>query len=65
MAEFCLDCLRRMDGINYKRSKFIISWERDLCEGCGQGKRVVVAERRPTLFPLLGELIATLRDHSD
>lgn len=65
MAEFCLDCLRKMDGINYKRSKFIISWERDLCEGCGQWKRVVVAERGPTPFALLGDLIAALRDRSN
>lgn len=42
MAEFCLECLRELDGINYRKGEFVLSRELELCEGCGQWKRVVV-----------------------
>lgn len=35
MAEFCLDCLRELDGINYNETEFYVSDELELCEGCG------------------------------
>lgn len=53
MAEFCLDCLRKLDGINYKDDEFEISTELDLCEGCGEWKHVVVCRKG---FPHLGLL---------
>ncbi len=65
MAEFCLDCLRRMDGIDYDASRFELSREPYLCEGCGQFKRVVIAEREPWRFGLLDALIALLRRSDD
>ena len=42
MAEFCYECWNEMH--NTKRSKydFILSWEKDLRQGCGQYKRVIV-----------------------
>lgn len=46
MAEFCLDCLNKINGTNYDESKYIISDDLDLCEGCGEWKPVVVAVRR-------------------
>ena len=46
MAEFCLDCLNKINGTNYDESKYIISDDLDLCEGCGEWKPVVVAMRR-------------------
>lgn len=46
MAEFCLECLNKMYGRNDSTKKYIISKEYDLCEGCGEWKNVVVAERK-------------------
>lgn len=45
MAEFCLECMRKLDGINYPKDAVVLSDELDLCEGCGQWKRVVVKFR--------------------
>lgn len=45
MAEFCLDCLRELDGINYNETEFYVSDELELCEGCGEWKHVVIALR--------------------
>ncbi len=45
MAEFCLECLRELDEINYKEKDFIISKDLDLCEGCGEWKHVVEIAR--------------------
>ncbi len=54
MAEFCLECLRELDGINYQEGEFILSRGRELCEGCGQLKRVVIARSAcPPLTALL------------
>lgn len=65
MAEFCLDCLRELDGISYRREEFVLSHRPELCEGCGQFKRVVIAKRNPSLFSLLGDFIAALTGHDD
>ncbi len=46
MAEFCLDCLNRINGTNESEEKYVISRDLDLCEGCGEWKSVVVLERR-------------------
>ncbi len=45
MAEFCLDCWNKLNQSNYKKVKYIISKDLDLCEGCGKLKQVIVAER--------------------
>ena len=64
MAEFCLDCLREMDGRNYDEADFVLSDDLDLCEGCGQWKHVVVAWRQHFIFEdlwlFLKQLIAFL-----
>lgn len=41
MAEFCLDCWNRLNGRNDPPEKYIISRRPDLCEGCGEWKRVI------------------------
>ena len=55
MAEFCLECWNKMNGTDDSKWKYTLSWERELCEGCGQWKRVVVCEREwlLRLFPFL------------
>ena len=45
MAEFCLDCWNRLLGTNDKKWRYVITSYRDLCEGCGQYKQVIVTER--------------------
>ncbi len=45
MAEFCLDCWNKLNEINDSPRRYVISRELDLCEGCGEYKRVIVAER--------------------
>lgn len=46
MAEFCLRCLNEMDNTNYTKRDVHLSLFRELCEGCGDTRRVVVAIRR-------------------
>ena len=46
MAEFCLDCWNKINGTNDSAKKYIISKDLDLCEGCGEWKRVIVAEKK-------------------
>jgi len=43
MAEFCLDCLNRMDGTNLTKADVILDF--DLCEECGEIKPCVVCYR--------------------
>ncbi len=46
LAEICLDCLNKINGTNDSAKKYIISKDCDLCEECGEWKRVVVVERK-------------------
>lgn len=46
MAEFCLDCLNRMSGRNDDESYFVLSKDLELCEGCGQWKKIVITRRQ-------------------
>lgn len=45
MAEFCLDCWNNINGTNDSKWRYILSWELDLCEECGEYKRLIVMER--------------------
>lgn len=43
MAEFCLDCLNKLDGTNYTENEVWVDYEEwDLCEGCGKIKPCVI-----------------------
>lgn len=53
MAEFCKDCYISICG-GSESDNYRLSKELDLCEGCGQYKRVVVSVR-PTLKSFIGE----------
>ena len=46
MAEFCLECWNRINEANDPASKYIISKDLDLCEGCAQLKNVIIMERK-------------------
>lgn len=47
MAEFCLDCMNRIDHTHYTRADVKLSLLRELCEGCGEYRRVVIGFRDP------------------
>lgn len=43
MAEFCLDCMNKMDGTHYTEADVVL--DVDLCEGCGELRPCVVTFR--------------------
>ena len=45
MAELCFDCLNETMGGKEDRRKYVYSDYLDLCEGCGQYKKVVLCKR--------------------
>ncbi len=45
MAEFCVDCWNKIMETNDPPRKFHLSRELELCEECGQWKRVIVTEK--------------------
>ena len=49
MAEFCVDCWNELNGTDYAAYEFQKTWRRELCEGCGQYKRVII-EQTPEYF---------------
>ena len=55
MAEFCWECFNKVNERKYSRWRYALSLDPDLCEECGQWKRVVVRERKwlLRLFPFL------------
>lgn len=44
MAEFCLDCWNEINESHDSKWRFVMSWNHELCEECGQLKRVIVSE---------------------
>lgn len=64
MAEFCLDCYNRCNGMNDSKWRYVLSCEKDLCEECKQYKKVIVVERRwSRTQKLLTEAIENLKNH--
>lgn len=53
MAEFCLDCWNEMNNSNDTESNFIISDDLELCEGCGEYKRVIIREKESRFLKYL------------
>lgn len=46
MAEFCVDCWNEINETKDPSEKFVLSREKELCEGCGELKRTITAIRR-------------------
>lgn len=44
MADFCLDCWNKLNKTNGSKRKYILSEELEICEGCGEWKRVIIAK---------------------
>ena len=45
MAEFCLECWNKINETKDSKWRYILSLHKDLCEECGQYKRVIIVER--------------------
>ena len=43
MAEFCIDCWEKMNETNHGGEEYSVSDYLELCEGCGEYRKVVVA----------------------
>ena len=50
MSEICLDCWNKDMEKPDKAGKFIRSWKPELCESCGEYKRVIVRYRLWYIF---------------
>lgn len=61
MSELCLDCYNKIMETNEPKRKFILSLRRDLCEECGDYKRVIV--RVKWRYILQEEIAATIQYH--
>lgn len=48
MAEFCVECWNSINGFDDSEEDYVLSRYLELCEGCGQWKRVVIRKRRYT-----------------
>lgn len=46
MAEFCPKCWNEWNQIDNPKEAYVLSWGLELCEGCGQWKRIVIMPRR-------------------
>ena len=61
MAEFCLDCWNKLNQTNDSKWRYVISWQKDFCEGCAQYKRVIIKER---IWSRVQRMIAEASEYS-
>ena len=45
MAEFCLECWNKINEKNDEKWRYVLSREIEMCEECGELRRVIVVER--------------------
>ena len=45
MAEFCLECWNKLNDTRDTESRYLVSRNIELCEGCARYKHVIVKER--------------------
>ena len=53
MAEFCVDCWNELNETNYPPEVYRLSKEFEVCEGCGEWKRTIIACRKHYVLRLL------------
>ena len=56
MAEFCPECWNEINNLSDPPESYVLSWDHEICEGCGAYKRVVVGKRKSVLTYLLCKL---------
>ena len=65
MAEFCLDCWNKINNSHDSHLRYALSWHKDLCEECGQWKRVIVTERLWSRFQRsLTEIVENIKSNN-
>ena len=57
MAEFCLDCWNKINETNDSKCRYVLSFRKELCEECGELKRVIIVER---LWSRIGRAISEI-----
>lgn len=50
MAEFCMECLNRINGTNFKEEDFIMSEALEFCEECCKFKHIVLVRKDACYF---------------
>lgn len=45
MSEICWECWNKINNTKDSKCRYVLSWEKDLCEECGEYKRVIIVER--------------------
>ncbi|MDR0916259.1 MAG: hypothetical protein LBN02_03620 [Oscillospiraceae bacterium] len=56
MAEICVDCMKksaRKNGEPFSEREWVISDDADICEWCGEYKRVIIKRRENLLLKML------------
>ncbi len=61
MAEFCPKCWNELNDTDYPESRYILSEALELREGCGEFKKVIVAERKLPSFKRVNYLTAPFK----
>ncbi len=67
MAEFCVKCYNRINEEKTHCSDYILSFYPELCEGCGEYKRVIISRKpywdnRFLFFNILYEIYLLIRE---
>lgn len=62
MAEFCLECWNKMNHTKDRPYEYILSKDLDICENCGEYKRIIIMKRvnQGYMYPL-GSIIFLIR----
>ena len=60
MAEYCPECLNKMTGRKHNKNKYVLSKDLDLCEGCGEWKRIVIKKRKGIIDNLIIIVLYTI-----
>ena len=65
MAEFCLDCWNKINETHNSKWRYVLSWNKELCEECGQYKRIIIVERVwSRVLRTLAEAIVNIQNRS-
>ncbi len=67
MAEFCVQCYNRINQKKTHPCDYILSFYPELCEGCGEYKRVIILRtpywnNRFLFFDILYEIFLLIRE---
>ena len=50
MSEFCLECWNAINDTRDTEKRYLLSRDKELCEGCGLYKCVIIKERQSWRF---------------